>query len=546
MVEHEQRTPILPALFHGGIEPAEHKGLTSESPIRRLPVPAVLHVPLKQHIGNPAQAAVQVGDRVRKGDVIGKADGFVSVPVHAPTSGTVTAIDDYPAPHPSGLSAPTVTIEADGTDEWTDLDPRPDYETLRPAEIRGRIREAGLVGLGGAGFPTFIKLNPGPDRPVDTVLLNGGESEPYLTCDDRLMRERPKEILQGASIIAYTVGAKRIVVAIEANKPQAISAMLGASAGWPQIEVVAVENRYPMGAEKQLILSVTGREVPSGRLPADVGVVNQNVGTAFAAYRAIVHGEPLIERVVTVSGGAVAEPANLAVRFGTPIETIAAACGGYADLGRLIMGGPLVGSALHSTEPPMVKETNGLIFQTRAEVSGAAALPCIRCGACVEACPVSLVPNEMYHLARNKEFERVQDYDLFDCIECGCCAWVCPSNLPLVHYYRYAKSEIQAKEREKEQADIARRRTEARDARLQREKEEKEAKRRAKKKQADGGKAEKESADPREEAARKAAEKRRRMRGEASGEAGTEQAGGSGDAAAGTDAETASDEPNQR
>jgi len=528
VAEHEHRTPILPALFQGGIEPAEHKERSSESPIRALPVPEVVHVPLKQHIGNPAQPAVQVGDKVRKGDVIGKPDGFVSVPVHAPTSGTVTGVDDYPAPHPSGLSAPAVTIEADGADEWTDLDPRPDYQELKPAEIRGRIREAGLVGLGGAGFPTFIKLNPGPDRPVDTVILNGGESEPYLTCDDRLMRERPKEILQGASILAYTVGAKRIVVAIESNKWQAISAMLGASAGWPQIEVVAVENRYPMGAEKQLIVSVTGREVPSGRLPADVGVLNQNVGTAYAAYRAIVFGEPLIERVVTVSGSAIAEPANLEVRFGTPIETIARACGGYHDLGRLILGGPLVGSALHSTEPPMVKESNGLIFQTRAEVSGEAAMPCIRCGACVEACPVSLVPNEMYHLARNKEFDRVQDYDLFDCIECGCCAWVCPSNLPLVHYYRYAKSEIQAKEREKEQADIARRRTEARDARLAREKAEKEAKRRAKKKQAGDGQAGKESADPREEAARKAADKRRRMRGEAAAD------DASGDASADT------------
>ncbi|MFB6259829.1 MAG: electron transport complex subunit RsxC [Thiohalorhabdaceae bacterium] len=545
MAEPEQHTPILPAMFPGGIEPPEHKELTSESPIRRLPVPDVLHVPLKQHIGNAAQAVVQAGDHVRKGDVIGKPEGFVSVPVHAPTSGTVTAVADYPAPHPSGLSGPTITLEADGRDEWTDLDPRPDFHNLGPAGVRGRIREAGLVGMGGAGFPTFVKLNPGPDRPVDTVILNGGESEPYLTCDDRLMRERPKEILHGASIIAYTVGAKRIVVAIEANKWQAISAMLGASVGWPQIEIVAVENRYPMGAEKQLILSVTGREVPSGRLPADVGVVNQNVGTAYATYRAIAHGEPLIERVVTVSGGAIREPANLEVRFGTPIETIAEACGGYSDMGRLIMGGPLVGSALHSTEPPMVKEANGLIFHTREEVSGEPAMPCIRCGACVEACPVSLVPNEMYHLARNKDFERVQDYDLFDCIECGCCAWVCPSNLPLVHYYRYAKSEIQAKEREKEQADIARRRTEARDARLRREKEEKEAKRRAKKKQTGGDKAESEGSDPREEAARKAAEKRRRMRGEgtdadARGEAATE-----GDAAD-SDATAGSDEPNQR
>jgi len=501
---------ILQGLFSGGIHPAEHKEATSEVPIRALPVPEALHVPLSQHIGNPAQAVVQEGDHVRKGDVIGKPEGFVSVPVHAPTSGTVTAVGDYPAPHPSGLSGPAVTIAADGSDEWTELDPRPDYEQLEPAEIRARIRQAGIVGMGGAGFPTFIKLNPGPERPIDTVILNGGESEPYLTCDDRLMRERAAEVLHGAGIIAYTVGARRVVVAIEANKPQAVAAMREAAEGAPQIEVVTVENRYPMGAEKQLVYSVTGREVPSGRLPADVGVVNQNVGTAHAIYRAVVHGEPLIERVLTASGAALAQPANLTVRLGTPIEAVAEACGGYRDLGRLIMGGPLVGSALHATTPPVVKETNGLIFQTSGEVSQQPALPCIRCGACVEACPVDLMPNEMYNLARNREFERIQDYDLFDCIECGCCTYVCPSHLPLVHYYRFAKNEIQAKEREKEKADIARRRTEARDARLQREKEEKEAKRRAKKKAADKG--EEGGSDAREEAARKAAEKRRAKR----------------------------------
>ncbi len=260
---------------------------------------------------------------------------------------------------------------------------------------------------------------------------------------------------------------------------------------------------------------MTGREVPSGRLPADVGVVTQNVGTAYAVFRALVHGEPLIERVLTASGGALSAPANLEVRIGTPIEEVAAACGGYSDLGRLIMGGPLVGSALHGTAPPVVKETNGLIFQSRAELADGPALPCIRCGACVEACPVHLMPNEMYNLARSKELEKIQDYDLFDCIECGSCAYVCPSRLPLVHYYRFAKNEIQAKEREKEKADIARRRTEAREARLQREKQEREAKRQARKKHARAAQAgEGDSGeDPREEAARKAAEKRRARRG---------------------------------
>ncbi|HKJ89204.1 MAG TPA: electron transport complex subunit RsxC [Gammaproteobacteria bacterium] len=531
----EQGTSILAGLFHGGIHPEEHKAATAECPIHPLPVPEVLHVPLGQHIGNPAQAVVQPGDTVRKGEVIGRPDGFVSVPVHAPTSGTVTAVEDYPAPHPSGLSAPAVTIEADGRDQWTDLDPHPEFRELVPAEVRALIRQAGIVGLGGAGFPTFIKLNPGPDRSVDTVVLNGGESEPYLTCDDRVMRERAAEVLQGGAILAHTVGAERIVVGIEANKPEAFTAMQDAAADWPGVEVMLVENRYPMGAEKQLVQTLTGREVPSGRLPADVGVVNQNVGTAYAVYRAVVHGEPLIERVLTASGAALAEPGNLEVRLGTPMEAVADACGGYGDLGRLIMGGPLVGSALHTTSAPVVKETNGLIFQTRAEVEGAFSMPCIRCGACVEACPVNLMPNEMYGLARNKEFERIADYDLFDCIECGCCTYVCPSHLPLVHYYRYAKSEIQAKEREKEKADIARRRTEARDARLRREKEEKEAKRRAKKKGTGKQEAAKgdEAADPREAAARQAAAKRRAIRGEQGGDSGTAE----------SSAETESGEP---
>ncbi|MFA9459674.1 electron transport complex subunit RsxC [Thiohalorhabdus methylotrophus] len=534
MAEHT--TPILPGLFQGGMHPAEHKEATAGRAIRAMAVPEVLHVPLNQHIGNPAQAVVQAGETVRKGDVIAKPDGFVSVPIHAPTSGTVTAVADYPAPHPSGLSAPAVSIEADGRDEWTELTPHPDYEQLQPAEIRALVRQAGIVGLGGAGFPAFIKLNPGPDRAVDTVVLNGGESEPYLTCDDRLMRERPAEILQGGSVLAYALGAERVVVGIEANKPEAFQAMATAAADWPMVDVVLVENRYPMGAEKQLIQTVTGREVPSGRLPADVGVINQNVGTAYAVYRAVVHGEPLIERVLTAAGSALAEPANLTVRLGTPIEEVARACGGYSDLGRLIMGGPLVGSALHTTEAPVVKETNGLIFQSRAEVDGAFSLPCIRCGACVDACPVNLMPNEMYNLARNKEFERITEYDLFDCIECGCCTYVCPSHLPLVHYYRYAKNEIEAKEREKEKADIARRRTEARDARLQREKEEKEAKRRAKKKgpaKESGG--EGESGDAREAAARKAAEKRRAMRGQGRQES-QEQAAGADEDGGGTSA----------
>jgi len=517
----EGEPTVLDPRFPGGITPAEHKAETAERPIRRIPLPEVLHVPLKQHIGNPARAVVRPGHRVRKGDVLARPDGYHSVAVHAPTSGVIAALGDHPAPHPSGLAAPAVTLEADGADQWTDLAPRPDYEDLRPAEVRALIRQAGLVGLGGAGFPTFIKLNPGPWRPVDTLVLNGAESEAYLTCDDRLMRERPEEILAGGRIMAFVLGARRIVVAVESNKPNAASTIREAAAGWDEIETAVVASHYPMGSEKQLILTLTGREVPSGGLPADVGVVNQNVGTAAAVYRAVVRGEPLVDRVVTVAGSALVEPANLEVPIGTPIEAVAAACGGYRDLGRLILGGPLMGPALHTTAAPVVKESNGLVFQRREEVAQEPAMPCIRCGACVEACPVGLMPSELYHHARNRELDKAQEYDLFDCIECGSCAWVCPSRLPLVDYYRFAKSEIQRREREGEEAAVARRRTEAREARLRREQEEKEAARRAKKEQAhpEG------SSDPREEAARRAAERRRARRGRTQADPGREGPG---------------------
>lgn len=494
---------MLQSLFPGGIRIPDHKAATAERPIRDLPVPERLYVPLKQHIGNPAKAVVAPGDTVLKGDVIGEPEGFVSVPVHAPTSGTVVAVADYPAPHPSGLAAPAVVIEADGRDQWTDLDPHPDYDHLGPQGVRALIRRAGLVGLGGAGFPTFIKLNPGPERPIDTVILNGGESEPYLTCDDRLMREQADGILRGAAILAYVVGARQVRVAIEANKPEALKAMQAAAGEAPQIEVVAADDLYPMGAERQLIATLTGREVPSGRLPADVGVLCQNTGTAHAVYRAVVHGEPVIDRVLTASGSGLAEGANLRVRIGTPIYEVAEACGGYAGTpGRMILGGPMVGSPLHSDAPPVVKETNGFIVQSPAELTRDEALPCIRCGACVAACPEHLMPNEMYALARNRDLDKVQEYDLFDCIECGSCAYVCPSNLPLVQYYRFAKGEIQKREKEKEQAEVARRRSDTREARLAREKAEKEAKRKKKKKEADTDK------EGRAEAARQAAEKK--------------------------------------
>lgn len=459
--------------FHGGLHLPDKKQQSTGSEVVPTPLPGQLTLPLSQHIGEAAEPQVKVGDKVLKGQLIASPQGYISAPVHAPTSGVVTAIESYPIPHPSGLSDRCIVIDSDGEDRWGELPEKiSDYTALTPTELRERIRNAGIVGLGGAAFPTSVKVNPGPDNPIHTLVINGAECEPYITCDDMLMRQQSAQILAGADILRHIVSAEQCLIGIEDNKPEAIAAIEAAvaAAGLDWFEVVTIPTRYPSGGEKQLIQVLTGQEVPSGGIPAQIGIVCHNVGTAAAVADAVLEGRPLISRYVTLTGNGISQPCNLEVLIGTPINKLIEQAGGYTPtVEKLILGGPMMGFTLASDNVPITKAANCLLAadSTEAPDSGTA-LACIRCGRCAEACPVSLLPQQMYWYARAKELEKVQEYNLFDCIECGCCSHVCPSHIPLVQYYRYAKTESWANEREKLAADRARARHEARAARLER------------------------------------------------------------------------------
>lgn len=461
--------------FPGGLHLDGHKTESTATPVTAARLPKRLVLPLQQHIGAPAKPLIAVGAHVLKGQVIAAASGYVSVPLHAPTSGTVVEIAEHAIPHPSGLSALCVVLESDGEDRWGKRHVIDNPAAVEPSALRNVLREAGIVGLGGAGFPSFIKLNHLPGSVVDTLILNGAECEPYITCDDMLMRERADEILAGLAIMRHALQARRCIIGIEDNKPEAYAAMLRAAqqAGLPNVEVIQIPTRYPAGGEKQLIQVLTGKEVPSNGLPIQIGVVCHNVATARAVYRAITHGEPLITRYVTVTGDSIPAPRNLEVMFGTLMRELIEQCGGSTDNTRLVMGGPMMGFAMRHADVPVIKTTNCLLLSR--PVVAPQALPCIRCGACAEACPAQLLPQQLYWHARAKDFAKTQTYNLFDCIECGACAAVCPSNIPLVQYYRFAKGEIWAQEREKQKADIARQRHEARLERLALEKAERDA-----------------------------------------------------------------------
>jgi electron transport complex protein RnfC len=485
----ELQRPIFS--FHGGLHLPDHKAESTDRPVEGMPLAQQFILPLQQHIGAAAEPLVQVGEQVLTGQVIARADEYVSAPIHAPCSGSVSAIEERGIPHPSGLSAPCIVIDSDGQDQWSELpEPWPDYAERDPAELRERIRWAGIVGLGGAGFPTSVKANPGPDLPIHTLILNGAECEPYISCDDLLMREQPERVLAGLAVLRHVVGAKECLLGIEDNKPAAIAALRQALAQQPTltgssdpVRVMVVPTKYPSGGEKQLIKLLTGREVPSHGLPAEIGVVCQNVATAAAVADAVLEGRPLIERIVTVTGQGAAAPGNFRVRLGTPASAVIAQAGGYtAQAQRLILGGPMMGFALQTDALPITKTANCLLVASTAEAPEAPPTqPCIRCGSCAEACPALLLPQQLYWYARSRDLDKVQDYHLFDCIECGCCAHVCPSHIPLVQYYRYAKTAIWAQEREKTKADLARQRHEFRVARLERLEAERKAKLRRKK-----------------------------------------------------------------
>ncbi|VXC09625.1 Ion-translocating oxidoreductase complex subunit C [Pseudomonas sp. 8BK] len=464
----------------GGIHPAECKELSNRTPIQPAPLPGRLTLPLNQHIGTPAEPVVVVGERVRKGQLIAAANGFVSVPVHAPTSGTVSFIGPQPYPHVSGMLAPAIVIDSDGLDEWIELTPQPDYRHLESSTLVELIRQAGISGLGGAGFPTAVKLNARPTQKIHTLIINGTECEPYISADDLLMRERANELISGIDILVQLIHPDQVLIGIEDNKPEAIAAVRSAL-NERSYQLKAFPTKYPSGGEKQLIQILTGVEVPSGGLPADIGMLCQNVGTCVAIHNAVIHGKPLISRITTLTGEALARPMNVEVLLGTPAGELLAFAGlDQGKLNRLIMGGPMMGFTLPDFAVPVIKTTNCLLASTTAELPPPPpAMPCIRCGECAEACPASLLPQQLHFFAIGQEHEQLKAHNLFDCIECGACAYVCPSSIPLVQYYRAAKGEIRELEQKQLKAEQSKQRFELRQERLRRAEEQKEAERQA-------------------------------------------------------------------
>lgn len=468
--------------FHGGLKLDGHKSMSMHDPVIEAGIPSRLVLPLQQHIGSPAKPVVKIGDTVLKNQMIAQATDYVSVPVHAPSSGNVVAIEEHPVPHPSGMSAMCIVIETDGNDTSIKMDDSPvDYLNLEPSALRNIVREAGIVGLGGAGFPSFIKLNPGPDAKVETLILNGAECEPYITCDAMLMQDAPRKILDGLLIMRHALKAKQCILAIEDNKKTAHTMLVNALHEHESdfIKIIQIPTIYPAGGEKQLIKVLTGKEVPSHGLPIDVGVVCHNMGTAAAIADAIHKRQPLIDRYITITGYGIKHPRNLKVRFGTSIEFLVNQCEPH-NLEQCIMGGPMMGFELQDMNIPVIKTTN-CILTNNHKYQPPAAMPCIRCGECAQVCPAKLLPQQLYWHARAKDLEKIQGYNLFDCIECGCCAYVCPSHIPLVQYYRFAKTEIWAQERERQKSDVARERHEFRLFRLERKKAEDEERKRRKK-----------------------------------------------------------------
>ncbi|HEX5678142.1 MAG TPA: electron transport complex subunit RsxC [Alcanivorax sp.] len=463
-----------------GVHPAEHKAVSNQTPIAPGPRPSQLVLPLNMHLGAPARPIVAVGDRVLKGQMLAEPAGAVSAALHAPTSGTVVALGPRPIQHPSGMDALCIVLEPDGEDQWAPRQPVADHTRLGPGKLVAMLRDAGVAGLGGAGFPTSVKVNLGDHQRVEQLIINAVECEPYITADDRLMRERAGEIVTGIQILQYLLNPHDTLIGIEDNKPEAIAALRAACAD-SDIEIRVVPTKYPSGGEKQLIQLLTGKEVPSGSIPAQCGVVCQNVGTAWAVKRAVRDGEPLLSRITTVTGDAVARPGNYEVWLGTPVADLLRHAGvDRGRLGRLVMGGPMMGFTLHDPSVPLVKTSNCVIAASTEELpEPPPEQACIRCGACAEVCPANLLPQQLYWYAKTDDFERAQHHNLMDCIECGACAYVCPSHIPLVQYYRYAKGEIRTQTAEQIKADRARERFEARQARLEQEQAEKEARRRA-------------------------------------------------------------------
>jgi electron transport complex protein RnfC len=434
----------------------------------------VLYLPLQQHVGQPAEPVIRVGDRVLKGQLLAASQGTVSAPVHAPTSGTIVDVMDYPAAHPSALPTPTLLLEPDGLDLWPERPEPGDPFAMSPEEISLRVGAAGVVGMGGAAFPSQVKLNLGRRSRIGTLIINGGECEPYLTCDDRLMRERAPDVVDGIRIMLRGLECPKAIIGIEDNKPDAYGAMLAAAEAYaPAIDVVQVPSLYPMGWDKQLIRYLTDKEVPAGGRATDVGVLMHNVGTAYAVHHAIRHNRPLISRIITVSGGAVGNPRNVEAPLGTPLASLLEFCGYAPDRTvRFIMGGPMMGEALPHPNVPLVKGACGILALTPEEVAASDAKSCIRCSRCVRVCPVGLLPLEMMTRIRGGQLESALKYGLKDCISCGSCAYICPSQIPLVHYFKYANGELLARQQAQHRSEQTRKLAEEKQARQERQRAE--------------------------------------------------------------------------
>lgn len=431
--------------FKGGIHPPHFKEQTEHLPIEEANKPKVVVIPLQQHIGAPCDSLVAIGDYVKVGQKIGEAKAFVSAPVHSSVSGKVKKIEKRQSSN--GMKAKCIVIESDDKFEIHEsVKPKGNIEDLKKEELLSIIKEAGLTGMGGAGFPTHVKLSPPPDKPIDTIIINGAECEPYLTADHRIMLESPDLVSLGVQAIMKAVGVKKSYIAIESNKPDAIKVMTEEVANIEGIEVAPLITKYPQGDEKRLINAVIGREVPSGGLPMDVGVIVNNVGTAATIGKVIKTGMPVVERVLTVTGSAIKEPKNLLVKIGTSFTDIIQQCGGYSEEpGKIISGGPMMGIAQYTTEVPIIKGSSGILVLNRKDAARPEPENCIRCGKCVDICPVNLQPLLISRHSLLGNFDEAEAYNALDCIECGSCSFICPSNRPLVDAIRVAKREAIAK-----------------------------------------------------------------------------------------------------
>ncbi|HHG3590177.1 TPA: electron transport complex subunit RsxC [Vibrio parahaemolyticus] len=461
--------------FPGGVHPAENKKQSNKADLVRASIPAEIILPLKQHIGKAGNLLVSVGEHVLKGQALTQSETGFTVPVHAPTSGTITAIEPRTVAHPSGLSELCAVITPDGQDTWCEKSPIADYTQESADALIDIIRLAGISGMGGAGFPTAKKIQSGIAR-TEILIVNAAECEPYITADDKLMQEHAEELIQGIEIVEHILKPKLTIIGIEDNKPDAIKALESAALN-KDIVIRVIPTKYPSGGEKQLIKILTNKEVPSGSIPADIGILVQNVGSLHSIKRAIIDGEPMIERVVTLTGKTFKQPRNVWALLGTPVQALLDEFGYKADkkLQRLIMGGPMMGFTLPHSQVPITKTANCILAPTRHEISAHQyEMECIRCGQCAEACPASLLPQQLQWHAKAEEYDKLEELNLKDCIECGACAFVCPSEIPLVQYYRQAKAEIRTRTQEAEAAERAKLRFEEKKARMEREKAERE------------------------------------------------------------------------